>query len=105
MFFWRFQPVYLFFCVCSTNVSIPSFWNDTVKVVQDRETGRSKGFGFVSFMSTDDAEAAKKSMDGQVEAQDSSIVVEKIPKYLLMFWLLMRIPLIVSGNCKGFSGN
>lgn len=41
---------------------------ETVKVVQDRETGRSKGFGFVSFMSTDDAESAKKSMDGQVEA-------------------------------------
>ena len=85
MFSGNFNLCICFVCVCSTNVSTPSFWNDTVKVVQDRETGRSKGFGFVSFMSTDDAESAKKSMDGQVEAQDSSIIVGKIPKYLLMF--------------------
>lgn len=35
------------------------------KVVMDRETGRSKGFGFVSFTSTADAESALQSMDGR----------------------------------------
>eukprot|EP00250_Pteridium_aquilinum_P002697 c1291_g1_i1 orf=179-595(+) len=34
------------------------------KVVLDRETGRSRGFGFVSFVSIEDAESAKKGMDG-----------------------------------------
>ena len=32
----------------------------------DRETGRSKGFGFVSFASNKDADAAIKVMDGRV---------------------------------------
>ena len=31
----------------------------------DRETGRSKGFGFVSFASNKDADAAIKVMDGR----------------------------------------
>ncbi|KAH7286885.1 hypothetical protein KP509_32G026600 [Ceratopteris richardii] len=36
------------------------------KVVLDRDSGRSKGFGFVSFTCTDHAEAAKNAMDGKV---------------------------------------
>lgn len=35
-------------------------------MVLDRETGRSRGFGFVSFLSIEDAESAKKGMDGNV---------------------------------------
>lgn len=35
-------------------------------VVIDRETGRSRGFGYVSFMSIEGAEFAKEAMDGNV---------------------------------------
>jgi cold-inducible RNA-binding protein len=35
-----------------------------VKVIKDRETGRSKGFGFVEFATVEEAVAAKEAMDG-----------------------------------------
>ncbi len=34
-------------------------------VITDRETGRSKGFGFITFESQDQAERAVKGMDGK----------------------------------------
>jgi RNA recognition motif-containing protein len=35
-----------------------------VKVITDRETGRSRGFGFVTFANAAEAKAAISSMDG-----------------------------------------
>ena len=35
------------------------------KVILDRETGRSRGFGFVTFDNDDDAMGAMSEMDGQ----------------------------------------
>jgi len=34
------------------------------RVVRDRDTGRSKGFGFVEFANDDDAAKAKEALDG-----------------------------------------
>ena len=35
-----------------------------VKIIQDRETGRSRGFGFVTFVDTDAANQAVENFDG-----------------------------------------
>lgn len=39
---------------------------EEVRVVMDRETGRSKGFGFVTFTSDEAAAKCKNEMDGQM---------------------------------------
>lgn len=36
----------------------------SAKVIIDRETNRSKGFGFVEFENDDEGKAAEKAMDG-----------------------------------------
>ncbi len=36
-----------------------------VRIVTDRETGKSRGFGFVEFVNAEDAAKAKEEMDGK----------------------------------------
>ncbi len=38
---------------------------DSVKVITDRDTGQSKGFGFVEFHSAEEARSAISSMNGK----------------------------------------
>jgi len=38
---------------------------NSVKIIQDRETGRSKGFGFIEFADAGCIDAAIRGMDGQ----------------------------------------
>lgn len=43
----------------------------TVVVVKDRETQRSRGFGFVTFENIDDAKDAMMAMNGKVRGRRS----------------------------------
>lgn len=36
------------------------------KVIMDRETGRSRGFAFITFATSEDASSAIQALDGQV---------------------------------------
>lgn len=38
---------------------------ESAQVIDDRDTGRSKGFGFVEMSSPDEAQAAISALDGQ----------------------------------------
>jgi RNA recognition motif-containing protein len=38
---------------------------ESANVIQDRDTGRSKGFGFVEMSSDQEAQAATQALDGQ----------------------------------------
>lgn len=47
-------------------LNTPSFLFSIVVVVKDRETQRSRGFGFVTFENIDDAKDAMMAMNGKV---------------------------------------
>jgi RNA recognition motif-containing protein len=52
----------------------------SAKVIMDRETNRSKGFGFVEFSTDDEAQAAIKGMDGKDLAGRAVAVSEARPQ-------------------------
>lgn len=55
----------------------------SAKVITDRETGRSRGFGFVEMASNDEANAAIKGLNGlDLEGRSLSVSVarEKAPR-------------------------
>lgn len=52
---------------------------DSAKIVMDRDTGRSKGFGFVEMSSADDAAKAIESLNGSDQGGRSLVVNEARP--------------------------
>jgi len=53
------------------------------RVITDRDTGRSRGFGFVNYTNNDDANAAISGMDGKLSTSyDLFQVVKHIPHML-----------------------
>ncbi|MGI8470317.1 MAG: RNA recognition motif domain-containing protein [Pyrinomonadaceae bacterium] len=53
---------------------------ETAKVVEDRETGRSRGFGFVEMATPEDANAAIEQFNGQEYDGRSLVVNEARPR-------------------------
>lgn len=50
----------------------------SAKVITDRETGRSRGFGFVEMSSDDDAQSAIKDLNGkEIEGRAIAVSVAK----------------------------
>lgn len=49
---------------------------ESAKVITDRETGRSRGFGFVEFSNDEEAKAAMEALNGQ-EHQGRTLVVNE----------------------------
>jgi RNA recognition motif-containing protein len=52
----------------------------SAQVISDRETGRSKGFGFVEMASNDEAQAAIAALNGQQHGGRALTVNEARPK-------------------------
>src|SRR5215203_3370728 len=52
----------------------------TAEVIQDRDTGRSKGFGFVQMGSDEEAQAAITALNGQEHGGRALTVNEAKPK-------------------------
>lgn len=53
---------------------------DSVAVINDRDTGRSKGFGFVEMNNNDEAKAAMSGLDGQLLGDRNLRVNEAKPR-------------------------
>ena len=53
---------------------------DSAQIIQDRDTGRSKGFGFVEMSNSQEAQAAIAALDGQDHGGRSLKVNEAKPK-------------------------
>lgn len=45
------------------------FFAISVDVIRDKETGRSRGFGFVKYCNAEDAKDAMAAMDGKVATE------------------------------------
>lgn len=53
---------------------------ESAKVIIDRETGRSRGFGFVEMGSEEEAKAAVEQLNGQEHEGRTLVVNEARPK-------------------------
>jgi RNA recognition motif-containing protein len=52
----------------------------SVKVIKDRETGKSKGFAFVEMENAEDAQAAMSALNGSEFMGRQMVIKEALPK-------------------------
>ena len=69
-------------------MSLTKIWNsclvpgtvESAQVITDRNTGRSKGYGFVEMSSDEEAQAAMEALDGQEQGGRTIKVNEAKPR-------------------------
>lgn len=82
--------------ICLTLFLPPPF--SSVVVVKDRETQRSRGFGFITYCRPEDAKDAMRAMNGEVNLLDdvckSAVAIYFLfcCIHLLHIWKMWRIP-------------
>ncbi len=69
----------------TTDESLKEFFSKvgtviSANVIKDRDTGRSKGFGFVEFATEEEAEAAKKLNGQDLDGRNITVDEAKPPK-------------------------
>ncbi|KAL2463379.1 Glycine-rich RNA-binding protein 2 [Forsythia ovata] len=70
------------------------------KVIMDRDTGRSKGFGFVNFSSEESARSALSAMDGQVSFRN--YITSPCVTYAAV--ILLILPMSSLLPCRNLNG-
>jgi RNA recognition motif-containing protein len=60
--------IFYYFALCLNNLSklYEKIFAFAVKIMYDKNSGRSRGFGFVHFSNDHEAKCAKDAMDGKV---------------------------------------